>query len=1020
MSRKRRRDQTTIDGQLVEIYEDLAHEDENVRLKAAQNLLLKLASEQDPPRTQHTTNVLTRLIRGLCSGRKAARLGFSVALIELLAQSQDKAKSDAYAHIDVQDVIVALIQHSTASGNVSGKEVRDHNFGRLFGAEAIIRSGVLFSAGVSGECWAQIVDIICELAKKKVQLREECGWVLYRAVKDVSVQKKHRQHIEYLLRALVSNGLTKTPEGVAIWLASQSGVQIQLPHAVWEHDDPLHREEKSTIVKVMTEAFCAGSSENEDNSVTSKKRNWSPKLHFAWDVVLSTLIREQHSEAREKVNSERLSLKSFWNGVVDSEFSPEGRGPMLNFTQDSLFSMVASDERKFWGFIVFQRVLQSGPADLIPIIFSTNLMRCLMNQLASSERYLHRVAQNALRSIFARVDQEHSATILILKGLSGTPSALLNFDQVTKTKTLERLLSKVENGALLDLIPLLSQLLACQNTQDDVAAAASRRMVADQIVAHIRSRQNVVAQDIDGSIELTAFVRRVLSLFAEYAYFVREADPLANDQKTIPPISASSREMFRSRILSCMTHILAKYAQPGEFSYELITYIRLKAQKPENARFLFESDDAIKRIIDKAFVTLDKIHSKSLSSTGPRQRLLNAFQLLYSLTALQVYNGETEAVEVLDELKASYDQLLKHKHKFEKSNSDALVEILLSFVSRPSLLFRRLAQQVFPVCTYDISRHGLQSMLKIWYSVVADKNQVLETRESLAGHGEIFAVDDEEQGSESEEDPSSDVSAAGMVEAVLEPKASTELSNDDDADSSEGADEELVAFNTELAHTLRTQPVLDGVPASDSNEHSDEDMNDEQMEALDEHLEKIFRERKIQVNNRSRNKNAVEAIKNFKCRVLELLGVYVKHQHMNALALALLIPLLAVIRTTKSPIVSSKAYDVIRDFSKLCTPKSRPTLSNSKEVMELLRDVHAQASKDGSKAYGAACSQASLLLVKILISHKRDNLEAIEAMYGQTHLGFMEGPSASHVRASFFTDWLNWSVTARNSQLHAS
>ena len=254
----------------------------------------------------------------------------------------------------------------------------------------------------------------------------------------------------------------------------------------------------------------------------------------------------------------------------------------------------------------------------------------------------------------------------------------------------------------------------------------------------------------------------------------------------------------------------------------------------------------------------------------------------------------------------------------------------------------------------------------------------------------------------------------------MEPDNSIELSDTEDANSTEGADEELAAFNAELANALRTRPALDGLPASDSDEHSDEDMNDEQMEALDEHLEKIFRERKVQVSKRNRTKYAVETIQNFKCRVLELLGVYVKRQHMDALALELLKPLLTVIRTTKSPIVSGKAYDVMRDFSKLCTPKNCPTLSDSKEVVELLRDVHRQASKNGSKAYGAACSHASLLLVKILTTQRRDNLEAIETMYGQTHLEFMKGPSASHVRASFFTDWFNWSVTARNSQLHVS
>ena len=123
MSKKRRRDRTTIDGELVEIYEDLAHENEDIRIKAAQTLLSRLASEREASRTQLVTDVLIRLIRGLCSGRRTARLGFSIALTEFLVQTRNRSKDEAHAEVDVQDIIGALIKHSTPSGNVSGQVV---------------------------------------------------------------------------------------------------------------------------------------------------------------------------------------------------------------------------------------------------------------------------------------------------------------------------------------------------------------------------------------------------------------------------------------------------------------------------------------------------------------------------------------------------------------------------------------------------------------------------------------------------------------------------------------------------------------------------------------------------------------------------------------------------------------------------------------------------------------------------------------------------------------------------------
>lgn len=71
-----------MDTELIEIYEDLANESEEIRLEAAKNLLAKLPSLSSEQRHR----VLGRLFRGLCSGRKAARLGFSVAVTEVLTQ----------------------------------------------------------------------------------------------------------------------------------------------------------------------------------------------------------------------------------------------------------------------------------------------------------------------------------------------------------------------------------------------------------------------------------------------------------------------------------------------------------------------------------------------------------------------------------------------------------------------------------------------------------------------------------------------------------------------------------------------------------------------------------------------------------------------------------------------------------------------------------------------------------------------------------------------------------------------
>lgn len=109
-----------MDTQLVEIYEDLANINDDIRLKAAQALLLRVALEADST-AQQVTEILRRLLRGLCSGRKAARLGFSVALTELLIQLFGSASRRVPGIPSIQELIETLKEQTRTQGNVSGE-----------------------------------------------------------------------------------------------------------------------------------------------------------------------------------------------------------------------------------------------------------------------------------------------------------------------------------------------------------------------------------------------------------------------------------------------------------------------------------------------------------------------------------------------------------------------------------------------------------------------------------------------------------------------------------------------------------------------------------------------------------------------------------------------------------------------------------------------------------------------------------------------------------------------------------
>lgn len=350
MSKKRRRDLSTVDTQLVEIYEDLANESEVIRLKAAASLLSKFSLAKSPTKDQ-ILGVLTRLIRGLCSSRKAARLGFSIALTEFLVQTHARPDKDVQSQLDTQEVIETLKKQTVALGDASGnvfvsllgssvltalQEAKNHDFGRLFGAEAVIKSGVIFHANASIELWTQILDVILELGKKRIWLRKECGWVLYNAI---GILGKHNDYIQLLVDRISEHGYTKTPEGVAIWLRAQSvRPSVRFPDGLWHGNDPLHRKELKRLANVLKEGSPNKDGQINEVETVTQKGNLSPDLHFAWEVVIGRVLDEQQSEASKvKKKTRNLTFHEFWNEAVDGIFLFEAILLLLTPKQTAYF-----------------------------------------------------------------------------------------------------------------------------------------------------------------------------------------------------------------------------------------------------------------------------------------------------------------------------------------------------------------------------------------------------------------------------------------------------------------------------------------------------------------------------------------------------------------------------------------------------------------------------------------------------------------------------------------------------------
>ena len=194
-------------------------------------------------------------------------------------------------------------------------------------------------------------------------------------------------------------------------------------------------------------------------------------------------------------------------------------------------------------------------------------------------------------------------------------------------------------------------------------------------------------------------------------------------------------------------------------------------------------------------------------------------------------------------------------------------------------------------------------------------------------------------------------------------------------------------------------------------------MNDDEMEQVDEQLSKVFKARRDALDQNKDKKDAKENMTNFKNRVLDLLEIYVKKCHSSVLALDLLLPLLRLTRKSSVKQLSNKATAVLREYAKLCKGSAVPDIkassssSSAEPVWELLKDLHKEAAHSGSPAHASACSQASLLVVKVLVAHDKGAIADVVDVYAATRKEQMLS-NKCHVQPSFFTDWNNWCVSA--------
>ncbi|GJC99287.1 DNA polymerase phi [Colletotrichum higginsianum IMI 349063] len=936
----------------AKLYDLLSSENESDRLEAAAAIISSLLDGEGVPEAVLQRHLDWRLFRGLASGRAASRLGYSVVLTEILSQLLGPPKNlsrDKYPGLTFENVLGMLMERTHVGGNMPGQEERDLWFGQLFGLECFVRARILFIPEEGPERWNEVLRLLVKLGNKKVWLRPQCGWVVAQALAQLD-----RNRVEMVLQQLVELGWAKTPEGVGIWLVAfeQCPDLSSGDHA--KHHHPLASRNLGELAGILKESGQDDVEKQQQQQQQqhqrrggfskNKQANWTPQLHFVWDLIVRHFLRRGPEHVDE--------FRAFWKRVVD----------------DNFFAKTATEGQKFRGFLVFQKMLQSYADidDLLDVLFSRNLMTCLINQAAQEDRFLHRAALKTCKVIEETSAAHPEATGIILDNLINN-NGLYRFDVMTKSKTVDKILQHVKAETGEDIIQVLSgPVMKTSTTSKDI---------------------NVVKLDLRVYIE---YIFRLATSAPETALL--ELTSLAYAKPIWIPENANSlvTELSRSRLQSAF----AKLSRKAEDSNYLCTAVL--SINPEYIRM----EGEMKKEVNSARKRLEKLLKKSASAgenASDEVKIAQGLALLHSIAIFQLYNEEPDAFQLLSDLKEYQTRLQTD----EEGAAEFLVEILLALVSQQSSLLREVSQRVFGNFTARVSPKALELLL-----------DVLAADESAKGQQSLFDdvnaddmdVEDLEEDGEDDSDDElgSDIEVDSDVEFVAldagdgedeedEDENEESGSNDDDEEADPEAGKNLEALDDALSKILNSHRLDKDQEAESSDD--DSDMSDSDMLELDNKLAEVFKQRaKAAPSKKKERKAAKESVVNFKRRVLDLLEIYVRNEAANPTALAILQPLLELVRTSTIKTLSDRAFELIKDYQKrLRKARSgavgRESKADEALALAVLRAVYEELKAGETKAHAKAAVPACLIAASSVFHAGKGDRSAVDAVVGNIEAG---------------------------------
>ncbi|XP_072261469.1 myb-binding protein 1A [Pyxicephalus adspersus] len=883
--------------QFLDFFWDIAKPDQEVRLKATENLIEHLKSSEKEDELKYT---FKRLVDGLAATREAARPGFSLALAQVVQCFEEIPLTTVFEYIDEKYNLQ----------KAKKKLLRNAAFGNFFGVLALFQSGRLSK---DTKVLLQCVQLLQTLA----QFRDDLKDLPRKTLVDILSEISESTFQEVLFEALRSDltSAFSTPEQLHLLLV---GMQ-KFPGVL----KPKNLKKLLGSSKIVTEENIPKLVDLLKMAAKSvKKDKCLPAVGL--DVV--------------KISLKEDAFELFWKEVVENGLMEEQFGPCVYMSYRLLgASLPLLDKNQ------------------LQLVLRSKVMLHYGNHIVSNQpidRFKFSPEMNTYVDAFLENCEDAEKQLKVLMGFSlltnqGYPVVPSTWKVVShlKPSALQKYIDWLKNmfispdlDSCLDFSTKRQQEKQEQELTNDQMVLRLRKWIIPRLTSIVDNSQ--VKKDEDQVMDIARFI-----LF--HAFF--EAKKSASDipetemRPTIPlddKIRAHVADAFFSLLLNLNNmpalgessadntmkerHIVGFTADGSLWIHCMVRYANLLLSREKVVKAVKPFGEEEKNAWERMLQYVQDLQKKQARKKSNSMEL-SAYQQLLLLVGIHLFKTPAESIDLLNDIHNCLEKAVGKKAKKKKESEgepewvEVMVEILLSLFSQPSKLFRVVARNVFKMICPFVTKNALQLILNVF-----------DPEEEQSEESAIVVTDEKDHASGDEDEESSCDEDSAMED-------------DQDEDNKESENEEELAEDVNQVFRKQLMDVLHAGKAMEGDD-SDEDLDDETMMALDENLSTLFSEHKKRIQAKKDEKAKMRQEKNlrrdFKTKVLDLIDVFVKKQSDSPLVFNIMEPLISVIERSMSSDSNQQEQDFLRKTADIFMNDLCKNKHYCKDVSHLKDDLH--------------------------------------------------------------------------------